>query len=250
MNLRKLSVMVRLAAGLLAVGAPAARAAAAETFVLVHGALGGGYGFKKLDSLLQAEGHRVWRPTLTGLGERAHLASRDIDLETHIQDIVNVILWEELRDVVLVGRSYGGMVITGVANRVPDRIKRVVYLDAFLPQDGESLLDISRTQVPVEEDGFVRPAILKRASKTQPHLVAQPGKTFTQKISLRNQEVASRIPATYILTVAAGKKPEDDEFFRHAERARARGWKILTMEADHNPELSRPEELARLLTHP
>lgn len=250
MNLRKLFAMARLVAGLLAVGVFAPRTAAAETFVLVHGALGGGYGFKKLEPLLQTGGHQVWRPTLTGLGERTHLAGREIDLETHIQDIVNVILWEELRDVVLVGRSYGGMVITGVADRVPDRIKRVVYLDAFLPQDGESLLDISWAQVPIEDDGFVRPAILKRASKTPPHLVAQPGKTFTQKISLRNREVAGRIPTTYVLTVAAGKKPEEDEFFRYAERARSRGWKILTMEADHNPELSRPEELARLLTNP
>jgi pimeloyl-ACP methyl ester carboxylesterase len=250
MNAPNLSAKARLAMVFFAVLLIGVRVTAVETFVLVHGALAGGYSFKKLEGLLRAEGHQVWRPTLTGLGERVHLASRDIDLETHIQDIVNVLLWEDLHDVVLVGRSYGGMVITGVTDRIPDRIKRVVYLDAFLPQDGESLLDISWTQVPVEEDGFIRPAVLKRVSKSPPHLVAQPGKTFTQKISLHNQAAAGRIPTAYILTVDAGKKPENDDFFRYAERARARGWTVLTMEADHNPELSRPQELARLLTHP
>lgn len=222
--------------------------ALAETFVYVHGAWNGGFGLKKIERLLRAEGHDVYRPTLTGQGERVHHANRDIDLDTHIQDVVNVIVWEELRDVVLVGRSYGGMVITGVVDRVPDRIKRVIYLDAFLPGDGESLIDISPIQVKVQDDGFVAPPMRNMLAKDPPYMVPQPGKTFTQKIRLRNQDLVARIPTTYILTVDSGKRPEDDTFFKFAERARLRGWKVLTMEADHSPETSRPQELLSLLT--
>ena len=97
------------------------------TYVIVHGAWGGGWDWKHVDQLLTADGHKVYRPTLTGQGERSHLASTNIDLDTHIQDIVNVIVWEDLHNVVLIGHSYGGMVITGVADRAPDRIRRLVY---------------------------------------------------------------------------------------------------------------------------
>jgi pimeloyl-ACP methyl ester carboxylesterase len=221
----------------------------AETFVYVHGAWNGGFGLKKIEQLLRAKGHEVYRPTLTGQGERVHLASPDIDLDTHIQDIVNVIVWEDLHNVVLVGRSYGGMVISGVIDRVPDRIKRAIYIDAFLPADGESLLEISRTKPKVQDDGFIAPRGGTPA-KIPPHMVPQPGKTFTQKISLRHQEATARIPTTYIFTVDKGKRPEDDEFFKFAERAKTRGWKVLTMEADHAPENSCPEELLPLLTNP
>src|SRR4029077_10581884 len=116
---------------------PPSAASQRFTYVIVHGAWGGGWDWKQVDQLLSADGHKVYRPTLTGQGERSHLASTNIDLDTHIQDIVNVILWEDLHDVVLVGHSYGGMVITGVADRVPDRIKHIIYVDALLPEDGE-----------------------------------------------------------------------------------------------------------------
>jgi pimeloyl-ACP methyl ester carboxylesterase len=104
------------------------------TCVIVHGAWGGGWDWKHVDQLLTADGCNVYRPTLTGQGEHSNLASTNIDLDTHIQDIVNVIVWEDLHDVVLVGHSYGGMVITGVADRVPCRILRLVYVDALLPE--------------------------------------------------------------------------------------------------------------------
>jgi pimeloyl-ACP methyl ester carboxylesterase len=229
---------------------PKQQPTAAETFVYVHGAWNGGFWLKSIERLLRAQGHEVYRPTLTGLGERVHLAHRDIDLDIHIQDIVNVIVWEELRDVVLVGRSYGGMVIAGVVDRVPERIKRVIYLDAFLPTDGESLLEISKTKPKVQSDGFVLPPGRTSPGKAPPHMVPQPEKTFTQKISLRQQDAVVRIPTTYILTVEGGKRPEDDEFFRFYERAQSRGWKVVVMEADHGPEASRPEEILKLLTQP
>src|SRR5687768_11181776 len=112
---------------------------AMTTFVLVHGAWGGSYGWRKLRPLLTAQGHEVYTPSLTGLGERAHLTSPQVDLSLHIQDVVNAIWYEDLKDITLVGYSYGGMVVTGVVDYLAERIKHLVYLDAFLPNDGQAL---------------------------------------------------------------------------------------------------------------
>jgi len=112
------------------------------TFVIVHGGFGGGWEWREVARLLQAKGHEVTRPTLTGLGERSHLATASVDLELHIEDVVQHLAFEGLHDLVLVGQSYGGMVVTGVADRVPERIARLVYVDAFVPRDGESLFDL------------------------------------------------------------------------------------------------------------
>ena len=114
-----------------------------KTFLLCHGAWGGGWSWKMMHPLMQSAGHRLLTPTYTGLGERAHLANPDVDLETHIQDILNVINYEDLRDFVLLGHSYGGMVATGVADRARDVINQVIYLDAFVPRDGQSLFDLN-----------------------------------------------------------------------------------------------------------
>jgi pimeloyl-ACP methyl ester carboxylesterase len=218
------------------------------TYVIIHGAWGGGWAFKEVDRLLTADGHKVYRPTLTGQGERSHLTSTNIDLSLHIQDIVNVILWEDLHDVVLVGHSYGGMVITGVADRVPDRIKRVIYLDAILPEDGENAYagfrndDISR----LAKDGYLIPVWIT-GNPPPPHDVPHPAKTFSEPISLKNQEAARKIPTTYILTVDKGNKPEQDDFYPFYVRAQKRGWPVLIMEGDHNVQWSHPKELVRLL---
>jgi len=143
------------------------------TYVIVHGAWGGGWAFKEVDRLLTADGHKVYRPTLTGQGEKVHLAGTNIDLNTHITDIVNVILWEDLHDVVLVGHSYGGMVVTGVADRVPERIKHLIYLDAFVPEDGENA-NMIRGRSGIDRpttNGFVIPTWLNlnRARLTEPN---------------------------------------------------------------------------------
>jgi pimeloyl-ACP methyl ester carboxylesterase len=113
-----------------------------QTIVLVHGAWHGGWCYRRVADLLCRSGHRVYTPTLTGLGERSHLLSRSINLSTHITDIANVIRWENLEQIVLVGHSYGGMVVTGVADAMTDRISALVYLDAFLPTAGKSFHDI------------------------------------------------------------------------------------------------------------
>ena len=111
-------------------------------FVLVHGAWVGGWCWRSNAQALRRAGHEVYTPTLTGLGERSHLLSPSINLDTHVTDILNVFQHEELSDVVLVGHSYGGMVVTGVADVLPDNIKSLVYLDAFVPENGQSLLSL------------------------------------------------------------------------------------------------------------
>src|ERR1700709_463189 len=113
----------------------------AKIFLVCHGAWSAGWAWKKMHPLMRAAGHRLVTPTYTGLGERAHLANPSIDLETHIQDILNVIQYEDLRDIVLVGHSYGGMVATGVADRAPDKGAQVIHIDGFAPGDGQSLVD-------------------------------------------------------------------------------------------------------------
>src|SRR4029079_11994138 len=122
------------------------------TFVLVHGAWSGGWCYHKVAARLRANGHRVFTPTLTGQGERSHLTGIAINLSFHIADILNVFYNEELDDVVLAGHSYGGMVITGVADRIPEKIRTLIYLDAFLPEDGQSLFDIN---IPKNNQTFI-----------------------------------------------------------------------------------------------
>lgn len=122
------------------------------TFVLVHGAWSGGWCYHKVAALLRAQGHTVFTPTLTGQGERAHLLAGSVNLSTHIADILNVFHYEGLSDVILAGHSYGGMVITGVADRIPEKIAALVYLDAFLPEDGQSLFDIN---IPANTQRFI-----------------------------------------------------------------------------------------------
>ena len=139
---------------LLATVAHAAPAAQKQTFVLVHGATAGGWEWKRTGQFLADDGHTVYRATLTGLGEREHLNSVDIDLQTHIGDVVNLILFEDLHDVVLTGHSYGGMVVTGVMDRIPERIRHVVFLDAAVPQDGQSLWDLFGSRGPLPADRF------------------------------------------------------------------------------------------------
>src|SRR5918996_4023353 len=113
------------------------------TYVLVHGGGHGGWCYGKVAPILRAAGHDVYTPTMTGVGERSHLVGSDVDLDLHIRDITAVLHYEDLRDVILVGHSYGGMVITGVADRAADRIGRLVYLDAANPVNGQSLVDVA-----------------------------------------------------------------------------------------------------------
>ena len=196
------------------------------TIVIVHGAWGGAWAFKKVEASLRQKGFEVYRPQLTGQGDRVHLARPDIGLNTHIDDVVNMILYEDLRDIILVGHSYGGMVISGVADRVPDRIKRLVYLDAMVPNDGDSV----RSMLPgggdfikqMTKGDYIVPPWVK-PDQPPPHDVPQSLKTFTDPIVLKN-DAARKIPATYILTVEKGKEAKMTTSFRnHNERKKEDG---------------------------
>lgn len=226
-------------------------APAKPTIVIVHGAWGGSWAFRKVEALLRDKGFNVYRPQLTGLGERVHLSRPDIGLSTHIDDVVNTILYEDLHDIILVGHSYGGMVITGVADRVPDRIRRLVYLDAMVPNDGESVVTLVGTRGDwlkqmIKGDYIVPPWV--KPDQPPPHDVPQPVKTFTEPITLKNK-AGSKLPTTYILTVEAGKEAKDDDFWPQAQRARERGWAIQQLTADHNAQWSAPEALVEMLAN-
>jgi len=221
------------------------------TYVIVHGAYGGGWGFHQLDDLMTADGQKVYRPTLTGQGEKYHLAGPNVDLNTHIQDIVNMILFEDLHDVVLVGHSYGGMVITGVIDRIPERIKYVIYLDAVVPEDGENEYTagngaLKHPNSKPDANGLLGGALLKSKAKL-PHDEPEPAGAFSTPISLKNQQVARAIPTTYILYVPAGKPITSAKFYAFYQRAIARGWKTGIFTSDHNAQWTHTRELADLL---
>lgn len=219
-----------------------------QTIVIVHGAWGGAWAFKKVEALLRQKGFEVYRPQLTGQGDRVHLARPDIGLNTHIDDVVNAILYEDLHDIILVGHSYGGMVISGVADRLPDRIKRLVYLDAMVPNDGDSVTAMVKNANFIKQmtkGDYVVPPWVK-PDQPPPHDVPQALKTFTDPIALKN-EAARKLPATYILTVEKGKQATDDDFFAQSQRAKERGWTILQLTSDHNPQWSAPEALVEML---
>ena len=202
--------------------------------------------------LMRAAGHDFWTPTYTGVGERAHLANPDIDLDTHIRDMIGVLEFEELRDIVLVGHSYGGMVATGVADRARDRIRQVIYLDAFVPENGKCLIDYvgehGKKMRTAAADGWRVPANPMPpdtdpadAAWASPKRMPQPIKTIATPISLSG---ATPPPRSYIYCQRAAPS---DPFRQFAERAQREGWPYFELDASHNPHITMPEELARLL---
>ena len=234
------------------------------TYVLVHGAWHGGWCWKKVVPLLRTAGHVVYTPTLTGLGERAHLLSPTITLDTHILDVVNVLEYEELLDVVLVGHSYAGAVISGVADRAPTQVAQLVYLDAFVPRDGEALFDLHpppmrdamRARSDAEGDGWYMPpppftgqplfGVTDPADLTWLHgkLGPQPRQPHEQPVRLSNPAGAV-LPRTFVY--CADKGP-GDPFAAMAQRAReGAGWGYRELPTGHDVMVTMPRELAQLL---
>jgi pimeloyl-ACP methyl ester carboxylesterase len=226
------------------------------TIVLAHGAWSSAWAWKKVRPLLAAAGHQFFTPSYTGLGERAHLASPANDLETHIADVLGVITYEDLRDVVLIGHSYGGMVATGVADRARERIAKLIYLDAFVPANGKALLDYVHgaegerlagsaavgdgwrvTPNPTPPD--TAPEDLAWITKFR---LPQSRKCFEQPLHLKAELT---LPRAYIhCTRYADKKP----FAQFAERYKnAPGWTLHDLDASHSPNVTAPEALTRLL---
>jgi pimeloyl-ACP methyl ester carboxylesterase len=225
-------------------------------FVVAHGAWSSGWGWKKMHPLMTARGHALFTPSYTGLGERGHLAHPDIDLDTHIADVVGVLEFEDLRDVMLLGHSYGGMVATGVADRARSRIAKLIYVDAFAPRDGESALDLlpasARTQRQAGSGGVESwqippapmPADTPEADRkwAEPRRLPQPAKTFSQKLKLSAEPA---MPRHYIY--CARCTPED-RFRPFYERAQREGWGAQQIDASHNPHITNPVVLADMLT--
>jgi len=228
-------------------------------FVLIHGAWHGGWCWRRVADLLSARGHRVFAPTLTGVGERSHLADRSINLDTHVEDVLNLLKWEGLSNVVLVGHSYGGMVISGVADRAPAGVVgSIVYLDAFVPENGMSLLDYTtgegREGGPMVEEGertgLVSPIpaevfAVNRADRAwvDAQCTPHPYRTLTQKIRLTGarDRIARR---TYILATGYSGLP----FSSFAARVRDEpGWRYHEVDCGHDVMLDAPEQLAEML---
>jgi pimeloyl-ACP methyl ester carboxylesterase len=221
------------------------------TFVLVHGGWDGAWAWRGIARELQAAGHDVFTPTLTGSGERVHLATPDIDLDTHILDVVNVLRYENLDEVILVGYSYGGMVVTGVAEQVPERISQLVYLDAFVPEDGQTLGDMVD---PAVNAAFVQLAEIYGEGWRYPHnppdadrrtsLLRKP----TEQPLRVGNPAAAAIKRIYVHFTA---KPDDSVtkpiMQRIAQRVRAAGWQVRELPYDHFPQLDYPRDIANLL---
>ena len=229
-------------------------------FVLVHGGGHGGWCFAPLARVLRDRGHQVYTPTLTGLGERAHLFRADVDLDLHVSDVAAVLHYEDLRDAVLVGHSYGGMVITGAADRAPDRVGHLVYLDAKPPRDGQSLVDVAGPFMaaaradskivdgvemclfPSDETirfyGVVDPLTL---AWMRERLTPHPWRCFEQPLNLTNPTVLQAIPQSHISTTEFMSLRNLD---RLLEQADGRVWDIDT---GHDLMITEPEKVADLL---
>ena len=231
------------------------------TFVLVHGGGHGGWCYQRVSRLLGRAGHEVHAPTLTGVGERAHLVGPHVDLSLHVQDIASVLHYEDLRDVILVGHSYGGMVITGVAATASDRIGKLVYLDAANPKNGESLVDVAgpmmamaRTAgqtvdgvelvlLPSPEAGLfygvTDPADLAwMAGRLTPH----PWACFEQPLELRDEAEYAKIPQYHVVCTST-LATRDPGLIAEA-RAAGRLWDIDT---GHDLMITEPQRVADAL---
>jgi len=227
------------------------------TFVLVHGAWHGGWCWSRVAPLLRDAGHQVHTPTLTGLGEGAAPPTPTVDLDTHVSDVLELLASEDLTEVALVGHSYGGMVITAVADRAAGRLAHLVYLDAFVPQDGQCVLDLvtpevaalSREQARTVGDGWLVPALplefwgVTDAADVEwatPLMRPQPLGTLEQPLGLSGGGAAS-LPRTYIGT-------DHPMLQRFAERARAEGgWRSRHLATGHDAMITKPREVAAML---
>ena len=238
------------------------------TFVLVHPAWFGGWCWKKVAPLLRAAGHAVLTPTLTGLGERAHLLDHGVDLLTHVEDVVNTLVYEDLEDVVLVGNSSAGMVVSGAADRAPERVAEVVYLDAFVPEDGESVFDLLTPErragmealVETEGDGWLVPRIAPPPwEEILPGLwhITDPADLVWALPRMRAVPIGHLARPVRLVNGAVGQLPRSyvrctrfptPTFDRYAQQAQeAQGWRYRELDCSHLPSITCPGELAAVL---
>ena len=231
------------------------------TFVLVHGGGHGGWCYTRVARLLREAGHLVYAPSLTGLADRKHLLSPETDLDLHITDIVNLLDYEDLSEVILVGHSYGGMVITGIADRAGGRIARLVYLDAAHPKDDESLTDVAPGMMSMAQgELFVQDGVelvmspdsqvIPLLGVTDPDdfawmkskITPQPWKTFTQKLHLRDEAALRRIPRTSINCTQALRASPPEARDRQLD-----GDQLFEIDTGHDLMITEPQAVADML---
>ena len=230
-----------------------------RSYVLVHGGGHGGWCYQRVARIMRAKGQEVFTPTLTGLGEREHLLCPAVDLDMHITDVVKVLDFEDLHNAILVGHSYGGMVITGVADRATDRIGHLVFLDAATPKNGQSLVDVAGPMMraartkgrmvegmelllypgtdPLNFYGVTDP---EQLAWMKPKLTPHPWKCFEQKLVLTNEAAMRRIPQTHIVCSA-------NLGTRRAELEALSEGRVFEIDTGHDLMISEPEAVAELL---
>lgn len=234
-------------------------ATTSRTYVLVHGAGHGAWAWKRVRRILREYGHEVFTPTLTGVGERSHLMSRDITLDTHILDVVNLFEWEDIGSVVLVGHSYAGWVISGAAESIGDRLSGIVYLDAFLPEDGQRPFDI---MAPAQQQQFA--AALERGEISRPgptsamlkiqraddavwvdsEITPHPLAVSMQPVALSG--ALDRVAGKLYVRTPLLHQPAYDAALARCQAAP--DWKTAVIhETGHDPHIDRPEAVCALL---
>ena len=224
-------------------------------FVVAHGAWSAGWAWRKMRPLLRAAGHELFTPTYTGLGERQHLASREVTLSTHIDDVIGVLEFEDLRQVILIGHSFGGIVATSVADRARDRVARLIYVDAFVPENGEALVDLvspAAREAMYDRcragDGWRVPPLDMPPDTLEadrlwatPRRVAHPIAAFEEKLRLSGAPLP---PRAYVYCRRIGK---DDRFGPSAARARREGWPYVEIDSSHSPHITAPAAFGAIL---
>lgn len=239
-------------------GALSAAPADRKIYVLVHGAWHGGWCWRYVQERLEAAGHRVFAPSLTGLGDRVHLRNPDVNLSTHVTDIVNLFEFEDLRDVILVGHSYAGHVVSWVADKVKDRISHVVYLDAVLPTDGKAFLPpgVGESRVGVSKDGYLMevstmeflgiPAGHPLYDWVESKLVEHPLPTLMETVVYKNDGPAG-LPKTFVRCTQNERMASGaaDPVFAMADADPE--WAYVTLDTGHDLMVTAPQETAEIL---
>lgn len=227
-------------------------------YVLVHGAWTGAHGFRHVRRALRSHEHEVFTPSLTGIGERAHLVNPQIDLTTHVQDVVNVVLYEDLHDIVLLGFSYGGAVVTGTLDHIGSRVRELVYLDAFVPRPGDRVAPLAGRAAPPTLD--LRTVWLApppdrhfddpdEAAWQNARRVPHPLRCFSEPVHLSVPVEEHGLGLTYIKATADGREaPGGEAFWAAADHAKAsERWRYFEIDTTHMVASNRPDELAAIL---
>ena len=228
------------------------------TFVLVHGAWHGGWCWQEVDQDLSKKNYKVYTPTLTGLGERKHLINESVNIETHIKDIVNLIEMEDLNDVYLVGHSYAGAVIEGVADRIPERLHKLIFLDAMLFENGQSPISMQPEAVRkiqmenIRKKENFKPFDVALFGVTEPKMVSwvkqrltpQPFQTFSQELHL-NHKFGNGLPLVYIACTSP-QLPIMKEMSEKVKSDKKLKWKYLELATGHDAMLTGPEKLSEM----